>query len=60
MTKAPTPTESSIKQSYNTKSPLKYFDYTSSLDLLRTVSLSDDSNPTGVVKELYGSFRKDR
>ena len=32
----------------------KNFDYTTIADRLRTVSLSNDSNPTGVVKPVYG------
>ena len=51
MTKAPTPTEKSIKQRDNTKtSP----NYTTIAIRLRTVSWDNDSHPTGVVKPVYG------
>ena len=54
MTKAPTPTEKSKKQRDNTKHASKNFDYTTIADQLRTVSLGDESHPTGVVKPVYG------
>ena len=53
MTKAPTPTEKSKKQRGNTKNATKNFDYTTTTDLLRTVSWSNNSHPTGVVKSVY-------
>ena len=54
--KTPTPTEKSKKQRDNTKknNATKFFDYTTIADLLRTVSWSNDSHPTGVVKPVYG------
>ena len=51
MTKAATPTEKSKKQRDNTN---KNFDYTTIADRLRTVSWGNNSNPTGVVKPVYG------
>ena len=53
MTKAPTPTEKSKKQSDNTKTPPKY-DYTTAADRIKTVTWVNDSLPTGVVKPVYG------
>ena len=54
MTKAPTPTEMSKRESDNTKNATKKFDYTSVADRLRTVSWSNYSHPTGVVNLVYG------
>ena len=53
MTKAPTSTEKSKKQRDNIKNATKYFDSTTIADRLRTVSWSNSSNPTGVVKPVY-------
>ena len=54
MTKALTPTENSKKQSDNTKTPPKTSITTTIADRqLRTVSWSNDSHPTGVVKPVY-------
>ena len=52
MTKAPTPTEKSKKQRDNNKkkNATKNFDYTTIADRLRTVSWSNSSHPTGMVK----------
>ena len=50
MTKAPTPPEISNKQRSNIKNATKYFDYTTIANWLRTVSWSNISRPTGVVK----------
>ena len=47
MTKAPTPTDKSKTQRDNTKAT-KNFDYTTIADRVRTVSLGNDSHPTGV------------
>ena len=52
MTNAPTLTEKSKKQRDNTKSATKTF-YTAIADRLKTVSWSNNSHPTGVVKPLY-------
>ena len=52
MTKAPTPTEKSKK--WKDKSATKNFDYTTIADQLRTVSWSNDSHQSGVVKPVYG------
>ena len=41
------------KQSDNTKTPPKRFDYTAFADRLRAVSLNNDSHSTGVVKTIY-------
>ena len=54
MTKAPTPTEKSKKQSDNKKHH-KTFDYTTIADRLKTVNSANDSHPTGVVKPFTGS-----
>ena len=51
--KAPTPTEKSKTQRDNTKNATKNFDYTTITDRLRTVSWSNNSHPTGVVKTVY-------
>ena len=53
MTKAPTPTEKSEKQRENIKNATKNFDYTTIADSLRTVSWSNSSHSTGVVKSVY-------
>ena len=53
MTKAPTPTEKSKKQRDNTKNATKSFDYTTIADRLGTVSWSNNSHPTGVVKPVH-------
>ena len=53
MTKAPTPTEKSKKQRDNIKNATNNFDYTTIADRLRTVSWSNSSHPTGVVKPFY-------
>ena len=53
MTKAPTPTEKSKKQRDNTKTATQNFVYTTIKDRLRTVSWSNNSHPTGVVKPVY-------
>ena len=53
MTKAPTPTEKSKKQRDNIKNANKNFDYTTIADRLRTVSWSNSSQSTGVVKPVY-------
>ena len=53
MTKAPTQTEKSKKQRDNTKTPPKLRLHRIA-DRLRTVSWSNDSYSTGVVKTVYG------
>ena len=53
MTKAPTPTEKSKKLRDNIKNATKNLDYTTIADRLRTVSWSNSSRPTGVVKPVY-------
>ena len=54
MTKAPTLTEKSKKQRYNQKkTATKTFDYITIADRLRTVSWSNSSHSTGVVKPVY-------
>ena len=50
MTKTPTPTDKSEKQRDNIKKRHQNFDYTTIADRLRTVSWSNRSHPTGVVK----------
>ena len=50
MTNALTLTEKSKKQRDNIKNATKNFDYTTIADPLRTVSWSNSSYPTGVVK----------
>ena len=52
MTKNFTPSESPTKWQH--KDATKNFDYTTMADQLKTVSLSDDSHPSGVVKPVYG------
>ena len=56
MTKVPTATEKNKKkkQRDNAKNATKNVDYTTIADRLRTVSWSNDSHPTGVVKPVYG------
>ena len=53
MTKAPTSTDKSKKQRDNTKNATKNYDYTTITDRLRTVSWSNNSHPSGVVKLVY-------
>ena len=53
VTKTPTPTEQSKKQRGKHKNATKNFDYTTIADRLRTVSWSNSSHPTGVVKPVY-------
>ena len=50
VTKTPTPTDLSNKQRDNIKDATKNLDYTTIADRLRTVSWSNNSHPTGVVK----------
>ena len=54
MTKAPTPTEKSKKQNCQHKNAIKNFNYITIADRLGTVSWSNDSLPTGVVKPVNG------
>ena len=51
--KAPTLPEKSNKQHDNIKHATKNLDYTTIADRLRTVSWSNSSHPTGVVKPVY-------
>ena len=53
MTKAPKSTDKSKKQRDNTKNATKNYDYTTITDRLRTVSWSNNSHPSGVVKPVY-------
>ena len=53
VTKTPSPTEQSKKQMWQHKNATKNFDYTTIADRLRTVSWSNSSHPTGVVKPVY-------
>ena len=53
MTKAPTTTDKSKKQRDNIKNTIKNFDYTTIADQLRTISWSNSSRPTGVIKPVY-------
>ena len=53
MTNAPTLTEKSNKQRDNIKNATKNFDYTTIADRLSTVSWSNRSYPTCVVKPVY-------
>ena len=53
MTNAPTPTGKSKKQRDNKKNATKNFDYTTIADRLMTVSLSNSSYATGVVRLGY-------
>ena len=52
MTKADTPKDKPKKQRDNTKSH-QNFDYTTIADRLRTVSWSNNSHPTGVIKPVF-------
>ena len=52
MTKTPIPTENSKTKGQH-KNATKNFEYTTIADRLRTVSWSNDSHPTGVVKPVY-------
>ena len=54
MTKAPKPTENSKKQR-NTRKPHHFVYYTAIADRLMTVSWSNNSHPTAVVKPVYGA-----
>ena len=47
------PQKNPKKQHDNMKNATKYFDYTMIADRLRTVSWSNSSYPTGVVKPVY-------
>ena len=49
MTKAPTSTEN-LKSNMTTQKRIQKLDYTTIADRLRTVSLGNDSQQTGVVK----------
>ena len=51
--KPPIPTENSKTKGQLTNAT-KNFDYTTIADRLRTVSWSNNSHPTGVVKSVYG------
>ena len=42
------------KATWQHKNATKNFDYTTIADRLRTVSLGNDSHPSGVVKPVYG------
>ena len=42
------------KATWQHKNATKNFDYTTIADRLRTVSWGNDSNPTGVIKAVYG------
>ena len=53
MTNAPTLTKKSKKQRDNIKNATKNFDYITIAVPLRTVSWSNSSYPTGVVKPVY-------
>ena len=53
MTKPPMPTENSNTKRQHTNA-IKNFDYITIADRLRTVSWSNNSHPTGVVKPVYG------
>ena len=52
MTKAPTRTEKSKKQRDNIKNATKNFDNTTIADRLKTVIWSNNSHPTGEVKQV--------
>ena len=54
MKKTHTPTEKSKKQRDNTKTHKKTSDYATIAGRLWTVSWSNDSHRTGVVKPVYG------
>ena len=53
MTKAPTLSEKSKRQRDNIKNATINFDYTTIVDRLKTISWSNSSHPTGVVKPVY-------
>ena len=53
MTKAPTTTEKIQLTRWKHENATTTFDYTTISDRLRTVSWSNDSHPTGVVKPVY-------
>ena len=53
MTKVPTLTEKSKKQHDNMKNVTENFDYTMIADRIMTVSWSNCSHPTGVVKPVH-------
>ena len=54
VTKTPTSTHRKIqKATWQHKNATKNFDYTTIADRLRTVSWSNNSHPTGVVKPVY-------
>ena len=53
MSKAPTLKENPKKQCDNIKNATKNVDYTTTADQLRTVSWSNSSHPTGVIKLVY-------
>ena len=53
MTKKPTSTEKIQKATWQHKKATKNFYYTTIADRLRTVSWSNNSHPTGVVKPFY-------
>ena len=53
MTKPPIPTENSKTKGRHTNAT-KIFDYITIADRLRTVSLSNNSHQTAVVKPVYG------
>ena len=53
MTKAPTPKQNNQKAAWQYKKDTKNFDLTSIVDRLRTVSWSNNSHLTGVVKPVY-------
>ena len=50
---APTPTEKEKQKKLQHKNTTKNFEYTTIADRLRTVSRSNNSHATGVVKPLY-------
>ena len=56
VTKVPTPTEKSKKQRDNITNATKNFDYITIADRLRTVSWSNSSHQTGVVKTVYDKY----
>ena len=53
MTKDPTPTEKNPKSNVKTQQRHQNFNYTTIADRLMTVSWSNNSHPTGVVKSVY-------
>ena len=58
MTKASTPTEKLKKATWLHKIATKNFDYTTITDRLRTVSWSNNTQTTGVVKPVYERSHK--